>query len=386
MTNVFDVCDLGAAGDGVTDSTAAFQRAIDLAGEVKGAVCVPPGKYICRTLRLRPSVCIFGFTGWGYRETGGSVISLGDTDSSSPCLFDLTGAHGARLRDLQLLGGHCVGERTHAVYVGWDERYTRQHDDPAREDNCLPEDCQIGFREDSVTVEGVHIKNFSGDAVHLREIWGFTVRNCMMVGNRGNAVYVDGWDGWICDCIMHTNHGAGIFADKICAALTLTGNRIEWNRNGGINLVNASSLNVTGNYFDRAFGPAITLRGVQFPCNNVTLTGNIFNRSGKYKPSFERDPYENSHLYFDNCQNIAVGGNTFLTGRDDFGESPFSPDYGIVMHRLCSCAFTGNTMYGGAMKEKIVDLGEHTGENTIYANAGVAPTTKDEKPGNGTYT
>ncbi|MBQ4067473.1 MAG: right-handed parallel beta-helix repeat-containing protein, partial [Clostridia bacterium] len=172
--------------------------------------------------------------------------------------------------------------------------------------------------------------------------------------------------------------------DKICAAVTMTGNRIEWNRNGGINLVNASSHNITGNYFDRSYGPAVSLRGLWFPCNNVTFTGNIFNRSGKYKSSFENDKYENSHLYFDNCQNLAVSGNTFLTGKDDFGESAFSPDYGIVMKRLSSCAITGNTMYGGAMREKLVDLGDHGSENCIFGNAGTA-FDQSEKPGNGTY-
>jgi len=371
MTNVFDVCDLGAAGDGVTDSTAAFQRAIDLAGEVKGAVCVPPGKYICRTLRLRPSVCIFGFTGWGYRETGGSVISLGDTDSSSPCLFDLTGAHGARLRDLQLLGGHCVGERTHAVYVGWDERYTRQHDDPAREDNCLPEDCQIGFREDSVTIESCYIKNFSGDAIHLERIWGFTVRNSMMVANKKNAIYINGWDGWITDCIMHTNHGAGIYTDTVCAAVTLTGNRIEWNRNGGINLVNARLLNITGNYFDRSYGPAIALRGVREECNNICATGNIFNRSGRAKGSKRESEYESTHLYFENCTNLAFGQNTFITGNDDFGDGGESPDYCVVYKKIACCSIQANTMRGGALKRSFVDLGEHFGENLIKDNTGV---------------
>lgn len=369
MRNVFDVCDFGAQGDGVTDSTAPFQNAIDKAGEVKGAVIVPPGTYVCSTLHMKPSVTLCGFAGWGYRETGGSVIKL--RDGGAKCLIDMSGAFGARIKDVQLLGNHCAGEGVHAVYVWWEDQKSRLSDDPKREDNCLPEPCQIGFREDSVTIESCHIKNFSGDAVHLERIWGFTVKNCMMVGNRGNAIYVKGWDGWISDCIMHTNHGAGIYTNDVCAAVTITANRIEWNRNGGINLVNSRLLNITGNYFDRSYGPAIKLAGERAECNDITMTGNIFNRSGRRADISVPIGYESSHLYFDNCRNLAITGNTFITGNDDFGDGGESPDYSVVYKRLDSCVISGNTMSGGSLKNALLDLGEHTGENCINNNAGI---------------
>ena len=365
MFNVFDVTEYGAVADGLTDSTVAFQRAIDKAGEVKGAVVVPPGIYVCSTLYLRPSVCLMGFSGWGYRETGGSVIKL--KDENKECLIDMSGAFGARVKDLQLLGNHCIGHNIHGVYVKWEDQVSRLNDDPVREDNVLFEDCQIGFREDSITVENCHIKNFSGDAVHLEKIWAFTVKDSMIIANKGNAVYINGWDGWITDCIMHTNHGAGVYTDTVCAAVTMTGNRIEWNRNGGINLVNASVLNITGNYFDRSYGPAISLRGERTECFNITATGNIFNRSGKYKESFEENKYENSHLYFDNCRDLAITGNTFLTGKDDFGEGGYSPDYSIVHKKLSSSVIAGNTMSQGSYVAKLVDLGESKG-NCINNN------------------
>lgn len=370
MTNVFDVIEFGAVGDGVTDSTAAFQNAIDRAGEVRGAVIVPPGIYICSTLYLRPDICLMGFSGWGYRETGGSVIKLRDGDAH--CLIDMSGAFGARLRDIQLLGNHVAGEKVHGVYVKWEDQKSRLSDDPVREDNALPEKCQIGFREDSVTVENCHIKNFSGDGIHLERIWGFTVRNCMLVANKGNAIYVNGWDGWISDCIMHTNQGAGVYTDVTCAAVTLTGNRIEWNRRGGLNLVNSNLLNITGNYFDRAYGPAIKLVGGQNECHNITATGNIFNRSGKSTDDFKVEPLEKCHVYLDKCYNLAFTGNTFISGKDDFGEEGgYGPDYSIVYKALRSCVISGNTMSGGALSAAFVDLGGHTGENCINNNAGV---------------
>ena len=43
MRNVFDITQLGAVPDGITDATAAIQEALDRAGEVGGVVAVPPG-------------------------------------------------------------------------------------------------------------------------------------------------------------------------------------------------------------------------------------------------------------------------------------------------------------------------------------------------------
>lgn len=369
MTNVFNVCDYGAVGDGGSDSTAAFQEAIDRAGEVKGSVIVPPGTYLCNTLYMKPSVCLMGYSGWGYRETGGSVIKL--LDSSCHCLIDMSGAFGGRVRDLQLLGNHAAGENIHGIYVKWEDQVSRLSDDPIREDNALPETCQIGFREDSVTVEGCHIKNFSGDAIHLEKIWGFTVRHCMLLANRGSGIYINGWDGWITDCIMHTNRGAGIYTDKRCAAVTMTGNRIEWNRNGGINLVDASLLNITGNYLDRAYGPAVALRGAEGPCYNITATGNIFYRSGKYMPSFEENKYENCHVYLERGNNLTFSGNTFLHGKDDFGEGGYSPDYCVVMKDIESSVISNNTMKGGALVSSFADLGGCDEDNYICGNVGL---------------
>ncbi len=367
MENVFNVCDFGAVGDGIFDSTDAFQSAIDEAEKVKGAVIVPPGSYSCKSITMKPSVSLQGFSGWGYRENGGSVIRL--SDENAHCLIDMSGAFGARLRDLQLIG--CgLGESVHGVYVWWEDQKSRLSDPSEREGNVYPEKTQIGFREDSVIIENCNIKNFSGDAVHLERIWAFTVKDCMLIANKGNGIYIKGWDGWISDCIMHSNRGAGIFADDICAAVTITGNRIEWNRNGGINLVNSSLLNVTGNYFDRAYGPAVKLVGGWIICNNITFTGNIFNRSGRYEEDYLRD--NSCHLYLENCNNMAITGNTFLVGKDDFGEEGggTTPDYGIIYKKLNSCVISGNTMYNGANKKSLLDLGEHTGESCISNNTG----------------
>ena len=51
MHNVFDIMDYGARADGITDCTAAIQRAIDEAAKVRGGVLVPPGEYLGTVVR-----------------------------------------------------------------------------------------------------------------------------------------------------------------------------------------------------------------------------------------------------------------------------------------------------------------------------------------------
>lgn len=233
---------------------------------------------------------------------------------------------------------------------------SRMSDNPEHEDNALMEKTQIGFREDSITVEDCQVKNFSGDAVHLNNIWGFTLRNNQFIANKGNAVYVKGWDGWITDCIMHTNHGAGVYSDSVIASVTMTGNRIEWNRNGGLNLLNASGINITGNFFDRSYGPAVELVGKGSLCNNITLTGNIFNPSGKQRDSFKSNAYHNSHIYLENCRNIVATGNAFNIGKDDRGMGKPSPDYGIVCKSIDSCIIENNALNNSALRNSIIYL------------------------------
>lgn len=357
MFNVFDITDFGAVADKKTDCTSAIQAAIDAAEKVKGTVVVPPGVYLCGEIFMKPSVNLTGFRGWGYRENGGSILLL--NDDKATCLINMTGAFGACVHGIQLLGNHVLGENIHGISIVWKDYETRENYDIALEDNVLPEETQIGFREDSVVVSDCQVKNFSGDAVHFENIWAFTLRDSMFIANKGNAVYIRGWDGWIYNCIMHTNHGAAIYSDTVCASVTVSDNRIEWNRGGGISAAYVDSMNITGNFFDRSYGPAIKIVGrANAKSRAITIVGNIFRRSGK-RSETEQNPYYNSHIYLENCTSVTASTNSFAVGKDDRNCGIMGPDYSIVTKNSDTCVISGNVMRNGAVKENITVLGEN---------------------------
>lgn len=53
VSNIFDITNYGAVGDGTTLNTVAIQKTLDAAGEKGGTVVVPPGTYMSGTLLLR---------------------------------------------------------------------------------------------------------------------------------------------------------------------------------------------------------------------------------------------------------------------------------------------------------------------------------------------
>lgn len=358
MIHVFDVTEYGAVGDGTTDSTAAIQQAIDAAAKVKGAVVVPPGRYLCGCLKLYPSVCLEGYHGWGYRETGGSVLIL--NDPKAKCLLDITGAFGACIKGLQFNGNELAGESVHGIYLE-SGKYNGGTFAKGEEDkNPLLEPTHAKFREDNFVITDCQCKNFSGDGIHLSHIFAFTVSDCQLMSNGGDGIYINGWDGWIHDCIIHTNSGAGIGSAKeneqstsACSSVTITGNRIEWNRDGGIHLNGGDSLNINNNFFDRSGGPSVKFEN-RYDC--VTVVGNIFRRSGKKNFGEFADAYDNSHVYIKNAGCTTITGNVFKVGIDDCGVGELSPDYCIVYHKDCNLQIACNAYDKGYLVQDVVVL------------------------------
>lgn len=332
MTNIFNILDYGAIGDGITDCTASIQKAFDEASLCQGKIVVPPGKYCVGKLHMHgQGVSLVGTSSWSFRSDGSSIFVL--NDASVDCMIDITGAFGCAIRGMSLNGDN-LGEMIHGIKLYWDK-----YNGGSEEDTPTIDDCRIG--------------NFSGDGVHLEHIWCFSIRHSMLHDNGRAGLFIDGWDGFILDNWLSCNNGGGILGGGVVASITCTGNRVEWNRRGGFIIPFGDSYNITGNFFDRSFGPSLELGSKEtIGVSLVTVTGNIFRRSGAHETAFE-NPEHCSHVLLTNCSNMVVTGNTMRVGRNDGGGGVLSPDYGFIIKDCKDCIIKDNTMMTGAKKELI---------------------------------
>ncbi len=349
-----DVRDHKAVGDGKTDDTAAIQKALDAAARTKGTVHIPEGVFCCSTLKVPPHVTLSGSPTWDYHGDAESTLRL--CEKSASCLLDITGAYGVRLSGLTL-DGKGLGSGVHGVLLNKPD---------------------YGRREDTIFIENCRISNFTGDGIHLSRIWLFTIRHNMVSGNRGNGLWYRGWDGFVLDNWFSGNREAGIGAYEENAACTITGNRIEWNGHGGLIFKGGNHYNITGNYFDRSGGPAITLvANGGSTCKIITLTGNLLYRSGAPNWGTITDPNLSTHIRFEGVRGVSFTGNVMNAGRDDGGRGSYSPDYAMVLKDCAQSVISNNTMFEAALKELVHDLGGH-GEGFVQ-NGNVGTLWQTEK-------
>ncbi len=342
MNTVFDIRTYGAAGDGVTDDTEAIRAALADASLCRGTVVAPPGRYVTGKLKMGPGVRLEGRSAWSFRSFGASEFLL--RDGEDDCMIDITGAFGASIAGMSL-NGRNLGKNVHGVKLYW-EKYNG------------------GSEEDTPTLDDCRIGDFTGDGVHLEHIWCFSVRHCMLCHNGGAGLFMDGWDGFILDNWLSGNRKYGLYASPCGASVTATGNRVEWNRAAGFCVTGGDSWNVTGNFFDRSFGPALRFSNVR----DCAVTGNVFRRSGKPEWVEFTSPYDSSQIFLTDCTNVTVTGNTFAIGRDDGGKGVWSPDYGAVLVGCRQSVFASNAMHRGSLKENII--AENCTDTEITGNTG----------------
>jgi hypothetical protein len=335
---VLNVRQFRAKGDGKSDDTKAIQSAIDAASSRGGSVHVPPGVYRTGELQLRPHVSITGIPAWDYEHGFGSVIRLADQHAT--CLLNITGAFGATIDGLALDGGK-LGAGLHGVWLNKPD---------------------YGKQEDTFRIERCQVANFSGDGVRLTRAWCFSIRHSMIAYNGGDGISLRGWDGFLLDNWLSGNQGAGFAAREENASCTLTGNRIEWNREGVL-IIGGDGYNITGNFFDRAGTCGLSVVGGR----QMTITGNFVKRSGKIAEPGSQDSCQ---IRLERVRGITCCGNNLQVGRDDGNKGVWSPSYGIVYKELRNCVISNNAMDEGAIQQLLLDLGGHTEGAIVKDNPG----------------
>jgi hypothetical protein len=349
-TTFLSAKDFGATGDGATDDTAALQRTIDAAAEKNGGVFLPPGVYRTRELQVRAGVAVIGVPAWNYSFGGGTVLKL--ADESARGLLNLTDARGATIEGLSLDGGH-LGKIAHGIFT---MRTTH------------------GSHEDGFRIERCQVARFTGDGLNLSHVWCFTVRHCQIAFNHGDGLRLQGWDGFILDNWFSGNGGAGFAAREENASVTFTANRVEWNGEENLVIMGGDGYQITGNFFDRAGTVGVALRqnpesasGNKGPCKQITITGNFVKRSGRFAKA---DSYDSAQILLQNAAGVTCVGNVMDAGRDDGYKGAWSPSYGIVCGGLENCVVAHNTLHSGALRQLVVDLGNHRPGTLIKDNYG----------------
>jgi hypothetical protein len=340
---LLDVTRFGAAGDGITDDTAALQQTLNAAAKTGSGVFLPPAIYLTRELQVPAGVAVIGIPAWNYSAPGGTVLRLADDKSS--CLLNLTEGRGITLQGLAL-DGRNLGSGIHGIFVN-----------------------RSGFakHEDAFRIESCQVAHFSGDAANLACVWCFSIRHCMFGHNRGDGINLRGWDGFILDNWLSGNQRAGFAARHENASITFTANRVEWNHEENMLITGGDGYQITGNFFDRAGTVGIALRKGGQPCRQVTITGNFIKRSGKFA---DPQSHDSAQVFMDGCEGVTVTGNSLQSGRDDGNAGIWSPANGIVYQGLKDCVIANNVLHNGALRQLLVDLGQQQEGVIVKDNPG----------------
>lgn len=332
MTPHVNVRDFGARGDGATDDTLAIRAAMAALPGQGGVLFFPPGQYLSDVIYPPSHVTLRGDAAFGYQEPGGTILS--PVRPFLPRLIDLNGKHGVRLEGLTFHGRDLEGG-----IVGIFAARGSAHEQHIVIDNC-------------------RVEHFSGTGVHLAECHVWNLRHSIFFSNGGHGLDAGtAFDGWIHDCMFVANGGWGVVAGN---SISIHGSRIEHNREGGltVNRYYTQHLQICGNLFCSDHGPSIEM--LEGNVRAIAITGNTI-RNGGRSPNGNAD--RDCQVRLEGVRGLTFTGNVVHVLWCN------TPAVGLILKNLQHSVVAQNTLFKGAMRELIRDLGGHI-ESVIGPNPG----------------
>lgn len=275
-SQVINVRDYGAMGDGVTDDTQALRNVVAMA-DGKKTIYLPRGTYLCRPLVLPSNTTIIG--------DGIDITTLKLMPNADDALLVVAEQHNVTLKDFTVDGNKDNQIKGSSV-IFWRSRYNLI--------NSLKiiNSYTIGLEMSNVTDSIIENSHFDG-----------TVENCVVSFSNDNADYVTGnniirnnimenagldgiiyntMNGIITNNIFRNNGkrvgwtAGGVYANKKYF-LIITNNTIYGNNGNGVDLIDCGNCIISGNVSRENNSAGIMLAN----CSNSTIENNICANNGK---------------------------------------------------------------------------------------------------------
>jgi len=274
----------GAKGDGVTDDTAAIQRAVDAVAGTGGTVTVPDGTYMVNAL-VQNNLGIRLKSNMTFRLSSGAVLKAIPNASGN---YSILVAQSAT--NLNIIGGTLLGDR--AAHTGTSGEWG------------MGLSIQISQH---VVVEGVTAKECWGDGFYVTYLCSdITFCNVVADHNRRQGLSITGVDGMVVRNSIFKNT-TGTPPE---AGIDIEPNQGETATN--ILITGCTFTNNSGGGFQG--GPSVSNRGQAFMLNTV-VDGNTFSGNGLNSLNGIRDG-----VMVTNCDGTKITNNiiTNNTGRGIF--------------------------------------------------------------------
>ncbi|WLT30384.1 right-handed parallel beta-helix repeat-containing protein [Geothrix sp. PMB-07] len=317
----------GAKGDGVTDDTAAIQKAVDAMAGTDGTVFLPAGTYM-----VNPAVSgnrgILLKSHMTFSMASGAVVKAIPTSASNYAILYVAGAN-----HVNIVGGAIEGERSaHRGSTGeWGHGLSLSG-------------------AQAVVVEGVTSRECWGDGFYVAASTNVTFCSVVADHNRRQGLSITSVDGMVVRNSTFKNTAGTLPEDGL---------DIEPNAGDTVNNLLVTGCTFTNNAgFGLETGVPIAHTGAAFT-TNITLDGNTF--SGNGVGTLSTSP--RGGIAASNCSGLRILNNTSL---NNLGSGL------LLREHADTFTASGNTLKGNQGDGLLVylcDGGSITG-NTVTGNTG----------------